>query len=474
MIFAALTALLCLVRLDVYSLGLPVYDAFGDDNKITDLLRQGHRDYPSTPFALVLPGQALIVLPVSEIDTVKSLPDDQLSIKKHHHDQFLGEYSYMGTKADEFDATMRINLVRNTPTVLESFAAEVEYAFRAIVGIDRSDWLTVNPRSAMFRMASILSSRAFVGLPLSREPDWVAAVTTFTGQVSKAWLRLRFVPSQLHRIVGAFLSETRQLESSKAYIRQELAKHIAIRKNDKQGPGGELLDWLPTNYTSTPTLEDLTRDLLLVIFASIYNLSNALTYAMFDLADRPDIVQELREELLQVVGAGGQVDKSNVGRLRKMDSFLRESQRLSPPSLVNIPRIVTAKDGLELSTGHTIPMGSRVMIRAQPINMSESLWPDPETFKPWRFAALRAQEGQNENRFQHTSTGSDNINFGHGVWACPGRFFASAQLKVVFAHLIMHYDIRMPDGLPKPQPKYAALAIFPNAEANIELRTRID
>jgi cytochrome P450 len=111
------------------------------------------------------------------------------------------------------------------------------------------------------------------------------------------------------------------------------------------------------------------------------------------------------------------------------------------------------------------------MVRAQPINQSPQLYPSPENFDAFRFSKLREQPGC-EMRFQHTSTGTDNINFGHGLWACPGRFFASAEIKVVVAHLIHNFDLRLLPGQQKPKPQYRGLAIFPDAEAQIEIRSR--
>jgi cytochrome P450 len=138
---------------------------------------------------------------------------------------------------------------------------------------------------------------------------------------------------------------------------------------------------------------------------------------------------------------------------------------------VNIPRIVIAPEGLELTTGDTIPPGFLVMVRAQPINQSPALYPCPEVFDAFRFSRLRQLPG-NEMKFQHTSTGTDNINFGHGLWACPGRFFASAEIKVVVAYLVLNYDIRLVPGQEKPKPNYAGLAIFPDAVAQVQIRAR--
>lgn len=81
------------------------------------------------------------------------------------------------------------------------------------------------------------------------------------------------------------------------------------------------------------------------------------------------------------------------------------------------------------------------MIRAHPINRDTKLWGEhPERFDGFRFSRLRDMP-DNGLRYQHTSTGTDDINFGHGIWACPGRFFASAQLKVILAELLRRYDV---------------------------------
>ncbi|KAK8030950.1 ent-kaurene oxidase [Apiospora arundinis] len=36
--------------------------------------------------------------------------------------------------------------------------------------------------------------------------------------------------------------------------------------------------------------------------------------------------------------------------------------------------------------------------------------------------------------------------FGYGKHACPGRFFAANEIKLILAHILLQYDLRMPDG----------------------------
>ena len=401
----------------------------------------------------------------------------------------------MGTKAEEFDSTMRHVLTRNTPAVLASFTAEVEYAINNNIG-KCGDWTPITVRQSMSRVASIMSGRAFVGLPLSRDEAWIDATVNYTGDVSKAWLILRRLPWFIKPFLAPFLPQVRSLKRHKTTNIQKLApllvsKQDSTLKVEKDVTGGQMIHWFTSQYKRTPTATDLGRDQLLATFASIYNLSNALTYLVYDLAAvDPQCVDEMRAEVMEVVGKDGTIDKHNLVKLRKLDSFAKESQRLSPPSLgkcsffflhdlvyfltllpVNIPRVVTNPNGLKLSTGDVIPQGTTSMILSHTINQDPKIYPNPSQFDPFRFSKLREIPG-NELKYQHAMTGFDNINFGHGIWACPGRFFASAQIKVVLAYLLLHYDLKVKPGEPKPGQQHWGLAILPNPTAEILFKAR--
>lgn len=250
----------------------------------------------------------------------------------------------MGTKADEFDEAMRYDLQRNTPKVLASFVSEAEYAFTKVFGEPSKEWKAFQPREVMSQMAALMSGRAFVGLPLSRDDEWAQATVTYTQDVTRAWMMLQMIPSFLHWLVAPYLPQVRSLKGHRAITKRKLepllSKKLSASEEDDESngdePGGELIRWFRRRYKNTPggaTGEDLTRDQLLATFASIYNLSNALSYLVFDLATYPEYIDELRAELDEFVDANGEINKENIQKLRKLDSFIRESQRLSPPSL---------------------------------------------------------------------------------------------------------------------------------------------
>jgi cytochrome P450 len=98
----------------------------------------------------------------------------------------------------------------------------------------------------------------------------------------------------------------------------------------------------------------------------------------------------------------------------------------------------------KLSDSTLLPKGAWVTVAATPAK-DASVWSEPDTFDGLRFYNLRQQAGS-ESRYQLTTTSSEQIGFGVGRHACPGRFFASHELKILLAHLILKFDWKLSDG----------------------------
>jgi cytochrome P450 len=132
-------------------------------------------------------------------------------------------------------------------------------------------------------------------------------------------------------------------------------------------------------------------------------------------------------------------------------------------------RHVTAPEGLKLKSGHTVPIGATVGISNHNVNMSH---PDPGTFDGFRFSKLRENSGH-EFKHQLCTTGTDSISFGHGTHACPGRFFAANEIKVVLAHLLLNFDIKLKEGEGRPENHHRGAIVSPPREAEVLLRSRV-
>ena len=94
----------------------------------------------------------------------------------------------------------------------------------------------------------------------------------------------------------------------------------------------------------------------------------------------------------------------------------------------------------------------------------------PETFDPRRFLDLRGQPGQ-ENNWQFVTTTPEHMGFGHGIHACPGRFFAATELKVMLIWLLLKYNWKVIDDK-EPAILYLGGEIMVDPAAKLMLRRR--
>jgi cytochrome P450 len=212
-------------------------------------------------------------------------------------------------------------------------------------------------------------------------------------------------------------------------------------------------------------------------------------HCLYDICAHPEYIGPLREEIESVLAEdNNQLTKKSMTKLRKLDSFIKESQRLSPPGLGkcnSIPHIleiiVTYSSSIVamrrlvlsdiiLSDGTTLPKGTSIAAPSWGVTQDSALWTDPDTFDGFRFAKLRDVPGS-ENKHQFVMTGPDSLSFGYGTQACPGRFFASNEIKVLLSHILLNYDVKL-ETSKRPENRFFALSILPDTTAKVFFKRR--
>lgn len=99
------------------------------------------------------------------------------------------------------------------------------------------------------------------------------------------------------------------------------------------------------------------------------------------------------------------------------------------------------------------------------INSDNSVFADADQFDPLRFYKLRRQ-AQEDGRVetsalnQFVSISQNSLPFGYGRHACPGRFFAADEIKMIVAQALLKYDFRLSEGSSQRYPniEYAGMA----------------
>jgi cytochrome P450 len=122
-----------------------------------------------------------------------------------------------------------------------------------------------------------------------------------------------------------------------------------------------------------------------------------------------------------------------------------------------------------LSDGTVIPKGTKCAVRSTK-RLDPEIYENPEVFDGARFLRMR-DVPEKANRAHLVTTGTDSLGFGHGIHACPGRFFAANELKIALVHLLLKYDITPSEGF---DPKVIILGfdLRPDHDTTMMVRRR--
>jgi cytochrome P450 len=104
-----------------------------------------------------------------------------------------------------------------------------------------------------------------------------------------------------------------------------------------------------------------------------------------------------------------------------------------------------------LPCGRVLPAHTCIAVASGPIAQSEEYYESPNEFDGFRFDRERQSSSAGATSANYfTSTGGGSLIFGHGKLACPGRFFAGLESKLILIHILLNYELRLdvrPDNL---------------------------
>lgn len=336
----------------------------------------------------------------------------------------------------------------------------------------------------MTELVSRMSARAFMGEPLCRNKEWLMIAAAYTMEFFVAIKAVRRFPKRLRPLLLNLAPEVQRLnqihKTARALFAPELESRTKARKEAQKAGimerSSDALAWF-TEVASAKKLkfDPLYGQLGLTVVAT-HTTSSTLTNVMFDLVAYPHLIDELRKEIIEVLGLqaedGGGWKKTSLYKLRLMDSVMKESQRVNPVDVIAMRRKVLEE--VTLSDGTVLPTGAMVGIPTSALQ-DPALFDKPDEFDGHRFMDLRLQPG-NENKWQFVTTSQEMFAFGHGKHACPGRFFAGNEVKIALVHLLMKYDWSFPGAekgfAGRPKNICQAETILPDPTARLMYKAR--
>ncbi|RFU74429.1 hypothetical protein TARUN_7822 [Trichoderma arundinaceum] len=419
------------------------------------------------------------MIPPKFIAELKGLPEDVLSATEAVADALQTKYTKFsaGHNGDMLSLLVRTRLTQNLAELIPQLKCELEhYIGTEFPACD--DWTAVKWQPFALLGIARLSGRAFVGPWLNREEQWMKVTIDFAIDVFMSVIKLQLFPEWARPVAQYAISDLRKIrrdmDVAKSLLKPLLEERIRdMEISDFHDPPNDLMQWLIEALPEEEKADVQTHAQLQLILAaaSIHTTNNLLFECMADLAAHPEIQTVLREEAYQILEAeGGWARKESMAKLKRLDSFMREVQRLRGNITASFIRKVMKP--IDLSDGTHLPAGTRVLAPQAGVSMDEQFFHNPEEFDALRFYNMRQESAEASNRWQFTSLNDTNLNFGAGKHACPGRFFAGNQIKLILAFFLINYDVRLKEGDKRPEPMAMVMTKGPSPNAEFEFRRR--
>jgi cytochrome P450 len=99
--------------------------------------------------------------------------------------------------------------------------------------------------------------------------------------------------------------------------------------------------------------------------------------------------------------------------------------------------------------GYQLPVGMQISFPTEAYLLDPEVTQDPKVFDAKRH--LRKREAGDATKYHMAST-ADTLVWGKGPYACPGRFMVQDLLKLMFIHILTHYDFKYPEQGDKLRP----------------------
>jgi cytochrome P450 len=229
------------------------------------------------------------------------------------------------------------------------------------------------------------------------------------------------------------LSPMVRFERARDALDEFVYAEIAARRAELGGEDRDdvlslLLD--ATHEDGTPMSDQELRDeLVTVIGAGHETTATALAWAVERLLRTPRVLDRLRAELAD-------------GEEEYLEAVVKETLRVRPV-ITDVARKLT--EATEVA-GYTLPAGTFVLPAIIAIHHRADLYPRPFEFRPERFL-----EGQGE--------GYAWIPFGGGVRRCLGASFAQYEMRIVLRAIVERARLRAADPRPEAlRPRNITLA----------------
>ncbi|KAK7959060.1 cytochrome P450 monooxygenase [Apiospora aurea] len=460
--------------------------------KAASIIEYGRHKFKNQAFQIVRSSGNTVVLPPSLLEELASLPPTMASSHTTIAHDLMGRYT--GLNRIIASRVHRAVLLRRltprldvlTPALEEELDSALEACFG---GVTASDWTVFTPHDCLNHVAARLSLYALVGPKFCRDPAWIGLSIEYPKYLTLTVVALRLFPTWTHpvlsRCIPSFWKCQGLFKFGQEYLGPYITELLAKHDSGSWNPGetseeDSLLHWLVAMAKGADrNAETIAHIEVFMTMAAIHTTLQSLVNAFYDLVESgPALTSELLAEIDRVRSSSSEGWGPHLyDKLPKLDSVLRESLRASPPMILAMKRLFLQP--YTFSTGFHAPAGTFVCMPAcadpehGEVESASSPHGSTTAFDGLRSfrVSLPTEAGKSLSSVNSSRNGSaskqplftspspDILSFGFGKGACPGRFIASRELKIVLVKVLTEYEFKYAEG-DGPAPKMMFYEFF--------------
>ncbi|GKZ96400.1 RNA polymerase C-22 sterol desaturase [Aspergillus niger] len=174
---------------------------------------------------------------------------------------------------------------------------------------------------------------------------------------------------------------------------------------------------------------EIAQTVLAFLFASQDATSSAATWLFQTMAQRPDVLDRVREENYKVRNGNvhAEVDMDQLESMTYTRAVVRELLRYRPP-VIMVPYV--AKKPFPITDSYTVPKGAMVIPTTYLALRDEEVYEKPDEFDPERYYTGDAEE-KGKNNY---------LVFGTGPHVCIGQHYAQLNLVLLIGKASLLLD----------------------------------
>lgn len=231
--------------------------------------------------------------------------------------------------------TVRVKLTQSLNLVTEDLVDETSASLHDVFG-ESEEWTTRLIRDDILEVVARLSSRVFLGQGLCRNRRWLDIAKSYTIDSFLVSRLMRAVPTMLRPLAYVLIPQSRSLRSAVRDARKLIDPEVRRRKaavdtahaaGNKPPKVADTIGWMYEVAKGRDA--DYVAGQLSLTMAAIHTTTETICSALLDICEYPGVAQRLRDEIVEIISENGWA-KTSLYKLKLMDSFLKEGQRLRP------------------------------------------------------------------------------------------------------------------------------------------------